>query len=122
MIRRPPRSTLFPYTTLFRSQIVFGRRRRRFEAGHFVLGMRGSEGDRERDQGAEQEGHPDGELHVRWMLAPGGDSSKRHPRRRCIPPWMFTGLIQDLGTVAAGERGPKGVRLSVRTRLDGLGH
>src|SRR2546430_11582801 len=27
MIRRPPRSTLFPYTTLFRS--LFGRRRRR---------------------------------------------------------------------------------------------
>src|SRR2546421_1307767 len=25
MIRRPPRSTLFPYTTLFRSQIVVGR-------------------------------------------------------------------------------------------------
>src|SRR2546428_5006304 len=24
MIRRPPRSTLFPYTTLFRSQPVFG--------------------------------------------------------------------------------------------------
>src|SRR3712207_8828593 len=24
MIRRPPRSTLFPYTTLFRSQGVFG--------------------------------------------------------------------------------------------------
>src|SRR2546427_1146966 len=24
MIRRPPRSTLFPYTTLFRSGIVFG--------------------------------------------------------------------------------------------------
>src|SRR5256885_8745009 len=28
MIRRPPRSTLFPYTTLFRS-LVFGQRRRR---------------------------------------------------------------------------------------------
>src|SRR3712207_8015088 len=27
MIRRPPRSTLFPYTTLFRSSIVYGRRR-----------------------------------------------------------------------------------------------
>src|SRR2546422_10633012 len=27
MIRRPPRSTLFPYTTLFRSLIGFGRRR-----------------------------------------------------------------------------------------------
>src|SRR2546426_7710297 len=24
MIRRPPRSTLFPYTTLFRSVVVFG--------------------------------------------------------------------------------------------------
>src|SRR5689334_24620610 len=24
MIRRPPRSTLFPYTTLFRSQVVVG--------------------------------------------------------------------------------------------------
>src|SRR5436309_13251308 len=35
MIRRPPRSTLFPYTTLFRSdrfQIVF--QRRRFEGEH----------------------------------------------------------------------------------------
>src|SRR3712207_7712983 len=29
MIRRPPRSTLFPYTTLFRSQSVPVRRRRR---------------------------------------------------------------------------------------------
>src|SRR3712207_8889115 len=26
MIRRPPRSTLFPYTTLFRSNIAFGQR------------------------------------------------------------------------------------------------
>src|SRR3989449_9200616 len=26
MIRRPPRSTLFPYTTLFRSLLAFGRR------------------------------------------------------------------------------------------------
>src|SRR3989441_3374867 len=29
MIRRPPRSTLFPYTTLFRSRIHGGRRRLR---------------------------------------------------------------------------------------------
>src|SRR5687767_15680100 len=28
MIRRPPRSTLFPYTTLFRSSCDFGRPRR----------------------------------------------------------------------------------------------
>jgi len=33
---------------------------------------------------------------------------------------MFTGLIEDVGTVAAVEQVPKGVRLSVRTRLDGL--
>src|SRR5688572_33429607 len=26
MIRRPPRSTLFPYTTLFRSEVVFDER------------------------------------------------------------------------------------------------
>src|SRR3712207_8004208 len=31
MIRRPPRSTLFPYTTLFRSQVVVG------EPGQAVL-------------------------------------------------------------------------------------
>src|SRR5260370_23915494 len=29
MIRRPPRSTLFPYTTLFRSHDAFGMKRRR---------------------------------------------------------------------------------------------
>src|SRR3712207_6991070 len=31
MIRRPPRSTLFPYTTLFRSQETFAERGRRLE-------------------------------------------------------------------------------------------
>src|SRR2546426_12767424 len=37
MIRRPPRSTLFPYTTLFRSGIArrhIGRRRRRDRRGN----------------------------------------------------------------------------------------
>src|SRR3712207_8557290 len=34
MIRRPPRSTLFPYTTLFRSHV----------AQHAVVGHRGEEG------------------------------------------------------------------------------
>src|SRR5438874_8637264 len=32
MIRRPPRSTLFPYTTLFRSPIDFGSSRNRCES------------------------------------------------------------------------------------------
>src|SRR5258707_10235232 len=38
MIRRPPRSTLFPYTTLFRSQLDGGRAHRR--------GPRGPQGGR----------------------------------------------------------------------------
>jgi riboflavin synthase len=35
---------------------------------------------------------------------------------------MFTGLVEDVGTVTTVERAPKGVRLSVRTRLSGLTH
>src|SRR2546430_12802152 len=43
MIRRPPRSTLFPYTTLFRSDICGDRRersirRRRLVPGEHVVG------------------------------------------------------------------------------------
>src|SRR5258707_11930094 len=37
MIRRPPRSTLFPYTTLFRSDLAHELQRR---IVHFVLGRR----------------------------------------------------------------------------------
>src|SRR2546430_12127997 len=44
MIRRPPRSTLFPYTTLFRSSGAVGRHRRK--------------GSREGTQGNEQRGNP----------------------------------------------------------------
>src|SRR5947199_2640232 len=36
MLRRPPRSTLFPYTTLFRSSRAFGRRKVDFKT-HFVF-------------------------------------------------------------------------------------
>src|ERR1039458_1101712 len=41
MIRRPPRSTLFPYTTLFRSVRIGGARGRRdrlFEMGDCLIG------------------------------------------------------------------------------------
>src|SRR5256885_12363374 len=37
MIRRPPRSTLFPYTTLFRSRELFGRSDRPADAGGGVV-------------------------------------------------------------------------------------
>src|SRR5579859_2626891 len=41
MIRRPPRSTLFPYTTLFRSPFSLGnRRRRRVSCGRFSCSTR----------------------------------------------------------------------------------
>src|SRR3712207_9532206 len=37
MIRRPPRSTLFPYTTLFRSEVVLGRLERAKEDNQFPM-------------------------------------------------------------------------------------
>src|SRR5258708_27952350 len=39
MIRRPPRSTLFPYTTLFRSVLAFGRRLAGAERQRLVGGV-----------------------------------------------------------------------------------
>src|SRR2546430_11354463 len=42
MIRRPPRSTLFPYTTLFRSVSERPRRRARRRGGGERVGDRGS--------------------------------------------------------------------------------
>src|SRR4030042_4257081 len=45
MIRRPPRSTLFPYTTLFRSQPSRARRKSAPSAGH---GKRSSAKGRDR--------------------------------------------------------------------------
>src|SRR2546422_1857452 len=47
MIRRPPRSTLFPYTTLFRSPLVVSgaRQRRPTGAGHLVVVLRMPDSD-----------------------------------------------------------------------------
>src|SRR3712207_8998874 len=45
MIRRPPRSTLFPYTTLFRSPHRGGDRRRRHGGLGTVGGLRRSHGN-----------------------------------------------------------------------------
>src|SRR3712207_7956174 len=49
MIRRPPRSTLFPYTTLFRSHLVIAaleeRRVDRADRPHALGGEAGGEGD-----------------------------------------------------------------------------
>src|SRR5947209_13598388 len=40
MTRRPPRSTLFPYTTLFRSRVKLQRIKQLAEAGHQIGGFR----------------------------------------------------------------------------------
>src|SRR5258708_29877412 len=49
MIRRPPRSTLFPYTTLFRSIVILGPRR--FSCGR--LGRGGSYSPRSEEHTSE---------------------------------------------------------------------
>src|SRR3712207_7055029 len=41
MIRRPPRSTLFPYTTLFRSEVADRSVRQALEGGALVAGGEG---------------------------------------------------------------------------------
>src|SRR2546430_5069337 len=53
MIRRPPRSTLFPYTTLFRSQVEHGYQARGMQCGHGNLagGKCGNGGRRIRRNG-----------------------------------------------------------------------
>src|SRR2546425_7659567 len=61
MIRRPPRSTLFPYTTLFRSDLAeanvgFS------ESGVFDVGLLDSSGQAVPIQPLETERHPDGSI------------------------------------------------------------
>src|SRR5436305_3482277 len=46
MLRRPPRSTLFPYTTLFRSSAGFGAADRRADDGPRVSRSAAGDGDR----------------------------------------------------------------------------
>src|SRR2546427_7775980 len=48
MIRRPPRSTLFPYTTLFRSAAHVVQARRAAHRGRVIGAVRGSAGEHRR--------------------------------------------------------------------------
>src|SRR3712207_8982614 len=58
MIRRPPRSTLFPYTTLFRSDAHVGRNREGLRVRARAIRHRDARRLCE-DQAAEHEGHRD---------------------------------------------------------------
>src|SRR5687767_15509253 len=64
MIRRPPRSTLFPYTTLFRSRAARGarrrppvRRHRRLRAAAHAAGRLRAQEGRDRHRAAEPDRH-----------------------------------------------------------------
>src|SRR2546422_10399744 len=73
MIRRPPRSTLFPYTTLFRSRLHSG------AAEGDGAGGIGGVAD-ERDAARHAAGGRWGELHAQGAGLPGGKSErKRQP-------------------------------------------
>src|SRR4051794_41385357 len=65
MIRRPPRSTLFPYTTLFRSELVAMRAREPLDGGEVgeervepatgaAIGVRNEHGSRRVDGGLQR--------------------------------------------------------------------
>src|SRR5437773_8325870 len=58
MIRRPPRSTLFPYTTLFRSSSSRPRRRPNRTSSRTSWGLRGS-GRRSEEHTSELQSHHD---------------------------------------------------------------
>src|SRR3712207_8809281 len=65
MIRRPPRSTLFPYTTLFRSRQMGRRALRRVVRGHRPAGCRrgrpaGAAAGRADPRPRVRDGEPDG--------------------------------------------------------------
>src|SRR2546425_2236050 len=72
MIRRPPRSTLFPYTTLFRSQEAFG-----FSIIYRMVHQRLAIGsERHRSPGRGHDG-----ARERARLSPTGSSAWKKPRR-----------------------------------------
>src|SRR3989442_8635990 len=79
MIRRPPRSTLFPYTTLFRSHLAIARERELRTHGHRdSLGRSrpGSQDERSEEHTSELQSRP--HLVCRLLL----EKKKKHTDRR----------------------------------------
>src|SRR3712207_7043262 len=74
MIRRPPRSTLFPYTTLFRSRVVVG-----------ALALGAAEGAGLAEEGVDQGGLPvvdvGDDRHVAQVVAGGHAEGDRKSTR-----------------------------------------
>src|SRR2546422_8911305 len=63
MIRRPPRSTLFPYTTLFRSRVGLGASRSKVALDLGVRALRNGEATYVTEGGVTQ--NPDGSFTIR---------------------------------------------------------
>src|SRR5438874_6537464 len=86
MIRRPPRSTLFPYTTLFRSRHGFEKRiRQRFVQGRHDRHVRGGEqrrhvGPRSEEHTSELQSRRD--LVCRLLLEKKKNRTHQRPRNR----------------------------------------
>src|SRR2546426_12054641 len=85
MIRRPPRSTLFPYTTLFRSDAAVER------SGCGQRNPEGLAGDKNN---------------------PADDAYGGPVRRRGAPGWRERVLVKDPGRVRPDAGGPRGVARS----------
>src|SRR2546422_8629158 len=83
MIRRPPRSTLFPYTTLFRSlpAVLRAGRRGRGDHRHAVEWRRGIAQDRRDGRRLRDQRRP-----PQFLRPPGDDDERALLRRRPEPP------------------------------------
>src|SRR6266568_4379403 len=112
MIRRPPRSTLFPYTTLFRSRSAAGRRRRagtgRGLLGAAALGrpaLAAGAGRRRARRGAARTGL-DGRARPAPRVRAAATARQPRPRRgrRCLPALHHRAPGQTAGR-ARGARG-----------------
>src|SRR5437764_11332166 len=84
MIRHPPRSTLFPYTTLFRSSIVAGRRQPSRWTCSSALGQR-------RKESLESRGGPWRALTTTRRIAP--PRSEEHTSELQSPMYLVCRLL-----------------------------
>src|SRR2546430_6940569 len=81
MIRRPPRSTLFPYTTLFRSPVPRQRRRGPDGPPAELLGPGGSRPDRSEEHTSELQSQSN--LVCRLLLEKKKTTQRKRPVTRC---------------------------------------
>src|SRR5256885_3983241 len=82
MIRRPPRSTLFPYTTLFRSKPVLDRARRRARAGQLTVAIAADREQRSEEHTSELQSPCN--LVCRLLLEKKKKNPKRYRTRKTV--------------------------------------